>query len=157
LYDGHYAVITSVPAFLNRGYFCNICKKSYNNLHEHRCMVRCDACFRPVNCQPTQLMLCPTCNRVFKNNDCFNHHLKNRVTFKRNKKDKTKLTKNEVNMCYRIKRCSKCGKLLYRSSMVKKHRCGYSYCTICKEDVKKEGREIIITVYGGYIKIKCIL
>ncbi|XP_033127997.1 uncharacterized protein LOC117125577 isoform X2 [Anneissia japonica] len=35
-HNNHYDVITSMPAFLNRSYFCIECMKGYNNKLEHR-------------------------------------------------------------------------------------------------------------------------
>ena len=55
-------------------------------------------------------------------------------------------------MCERIKRCSTCGKFLYRISMARKHICGYSYCSICKRDVKKEGMRNFMSDYDYHIQ-----
>ena len=47
----HYNVITSMPAFLCKDYYCHTCKKGYN---------------------------CDKCNRTFFGQKCYEEHLKNR-------------------------------------------------------------------------------
>ena len=43
-YDEHYAVISSMKAFLNRSYFCSLCLVGYNNKDQHHCEGLCIQC-----------------------------------------------------------------------------------------------------------------
>ena len=42
----HYDVITSMPAFLSKGYYCHTCKKGYKCRDKHRCPLKCLSCFK---------------------------------------------------------------------------------------------------------------
>ena len=44
-HDNHFDIITSVSAFLGRGYWCLECKKGYNMKEKHRCSRVCKCCF----------------------------------------------------------------------------------------------------------------
>ena len=43
----HYDVITSMPAFLAKDYYCHTCKKGYTRRDKHKCPNKCLACFKP--------------------------------------------------------------------------------------------------------------
>ena len=45
LYENHFEIITSVSAFLGKGYWCLECKKGFNNKEDHRCNKICKCCF----------------------------------------------------------------------------------------------------------------
>src|SRR3569832_1438754 len=105
----------------------------------------------PVNCQPSCSKLCPNYNRVFKNNICFQQHLKSQTIFAQSKKHKTNPKKKEITMCERIKCCLACGKLLYRTSTIKSHHCRHVHFSICKKDVRKEGMKKLLIVYSNYM------
>ena len=42
----HYNVITSMPAFLGKDYYCHTCKKSYTQCNKHCCRLKCLSCFK---------------------------------------------------------------------------------------------------------------
>ena len=42
----HYDVITSMPGFLCKDYYCHTCKKTYEHRDKHRCPAKCIACFK---------------------------------------------------------------------------------------------------------------
>ena len=42
----HYDVITSMPAFLSKDYYCHTCKKGYTRRDKHKCPDKCLSCFR---------------------------------------------------------------------------------------------------------------
>jgi hypothetical protein len=41
-HDDHYDVITSMPAFLSKSYFCAKCKTGYDHVAKHKCNNHCD-------------------------------------------------------------------------------------------------------------------
>lgn len=50
LTEDHYNVITSMPVFYNRCYFCDYCKIGYNQVGDHLCTNMCNLCKR-LNCK----------------------------------------------------------------------------------------------------------
>ena len=46
----HFDVITSLPGFLNRSYFCHKCHKAYSNTADHLCKDQCNLC-RGFGCE----------------------------------------------------------------------------------------------------------
>lgn len=75
LHDNHYDLITSMPAFMERSYYCFICNKGYNNKY-HRCVSSCNACFSTCDSnQPYNWKYCNNCNRSFKGSKCFLLHV----------------------------------------------------------------------------------
>ncbi len=50
LHDNHYDVITTMPGFLARSYYCNTCKKGYNSRESHLCSNACRCCRFPDDC-----------------------------------------------------------------------------------------------------------
>ena len=117
----HYHAITSVPAFLNRGYFCRFCEKGYNqeSADNHNCRGQnCPACRRSKNrcrnfatfVQPTHP--CPQCNRVFYGPECL-------ATHRTGKKP----------VCTRFAKCQECCKVYARK---KGHACYTIRCVNCQ-------------------------
>lgn len=47
-HDQHYDIITSMPAFLNRSYFCHSCHKGYQHREQHRCNNICSSDTRTI-------------------------------------------------------------------------------------------------------------
>ena len=45
--NSHYNVIRSMPAYLDRGYYCNYCNISYSNNGQHICEYTCKTCQKP--------------------------------------------------------------------------------------------------------------
>ncbi len=45
-HDEHYDVITSMPAFLNKSYFCANCRIGYDHKEMHKCNNACHACYK---------------------------------------------------------------------------------------------------------------
>ncbi len=77
----HFDVITSMPAFLCKDYYCHTCKKAYAHRDRHRCPDKCVACFRyfpdgkKCNGNPVE---CDKCFRTFFGNSCLENHLEPR-------------------------------------------------------------------------------
>ena len=82
-YQGHYDGLTSIPALLNRSYYCRYCDQGYNtqDARHHNCEGQnCDACCRTNNSCPNfatwvkPSVYCPDCNGWFYGQDCFQAH-----------------------------------------------------------------------------------
>ena len=78
-YSGHYGVITSMPAFLGRSYFCLKCEKGYNaeDWFHHSCENKCKCCHHiacPNQGEVDSWILCAQCHRMFKGPECFENH-----------------------------------------------------------------------------------
>ena len=81
--DNHFHGVRSVPALLNRGYYCHECDRGFNteDAKNHNCSRQnCDKCRRkngkcvdfkerkPAN------VYCQECGQSFRGKDCFNAH-----------------------------------------------------------------------------------
>ena len=65
-HNKHFDVITSIPGFLNKSYFCNRCHKSYSNTTDHVCPAMCGSC-RAFGCVlEGDGIVCNECDRLFK-------------------------------------------------------------------------------------------
>ena len=73
LHDNHYDVITSMPGFLNKVYFCHVCRRSYTDKLKHLCPGMCKSC-RAYNCIVNDPLGCNECNRWFKSKACYDKH-----------------------------------------------------------------------------------
>ena len=73
LHNNHYDVITSMPAFLSRGYFCHMCRKPYNSAVDHLCDSMCKMC-RGLDCSFIDPRSCTDCKRMFKSQACYDRH-----------------------------------------------------------------------------------
>ncbi|CAC5364845.1 unnamed protein product [Mytilus coruscus] len=75
-HNEHYDVITSMPAFLNRSYYCNICQKGYQHKEEHKCNNICTSCHKIHEIENKEWIYCKDCNRYFQGDVCFQLHAK---------------------------------------------------------------------------------
>ena len=82
-YNGHYDGLTSIPALMNRSYYCRHCDRGYDReqARHHNCIAQnCSACCRlnktcpnfATRVKPT--VHCPDCNCMFYGQDCFQAH-----------------------------------------------------------------------------------
>ena len=116
LHDNHYDVITSMPGFLSRCYFCHTCRRTYDNKLAHLCPGMCKSC-RAYDCVVNDPMGCNECNRWFKSKACYDRH-KEQVGAGRS-------------VCQGIKKCKKCGKSMEVGKLSpKRHICGKK-CSTC--------------------------
>ena len=97
-HNKHFDVITKLPGFLRRSYFCERCHKSYSNTADHICTSMCNKC-RGFGCVlEGNGIACNECDRVFNNQACYDYH------------------KNEPmngggrTVCQTIRICEKCSK-----------------------------------------------
>ena len=73
-HNKHFDVITTLPGFLNRSYFCHRCHKSYSNTADHVCSTMCGSC-RAFGCVlEGDGIVCNECDRLFKSQSCYDHH-----------------------------------------------------------------------------------
>ena len=95
LHNGHYDVITTISGFLNRSYFCHICRRAYSKKFDHMCPDMSKLCAR-FDCIPGVTVKCKECDRTFKSQTCYNNH-KEPVGRARS-------------ICQTIRKCERCGK-----------------------------------------------
>lgn len=83
--EHHYYGLTSIPALLNRNYFCRVCEKVYHeeSEREHNCVGQnCTACRRGKKACPnfakwvTPELYCNRCHIRFYGPECFEAHLR---------------------------------------------------------------------------------
>ena len=97
-HNNHFDVITKLPGFLNRGYFCRRCHKAYNTTTDHICTNMCKKC-RGFECVlQGKGIPCNECKRVFNNQACFDRHKNEPI----NGGGRT--------VCQVIRKCDKCKK-----------------------------------------------
>ena len=117
-HNNHFDVITTLPGFLSRSYFCQRCHKAYDHTVDHLCPAMCSSC-RGFGCvYEAERIVCNECDRVFKNQACYDHH------------------KNEPidgggrTVCEVIRKCEKCGKVMDVRQIKNGHICGKK-CRTC--------------------------
>ena len=117
-HNNHFDVITSLPGFLNRHYFCHRCHKSYDKTTDHLCPTMCRSC-RHFGCvYEGNGIVCNECNRLFKNQSCYDHH-------------KEPMNGGGRSVCEVIRKCEKCGKAMdVRKVKNGGHICGKK-CPTC--------------------------
>ena len=123
-YNGHYDGLTSIPALMNRSYYCRHCDRGYNtqDAQHHNCQSQnCVACCRQNKTCPNfatwvkPTVHCPDCNCMFYGQDCFQAH-------------KTKGKKRgDESICDRWKKCPLCC-AEYQANPKKPHKCYHVTC-----------------------------
>ncbi len=125
LHNNHYDVITTMPGFLNRSYFCHRCRKSYNNTVNHLCNAMCKMC-RAFDCPFIEPRDCMDCGRMFKSQACYDRH-------------KEPLGKGQ-SVCQLVKKCTGCGDSVIIHNMPH-HICGKTKCRTCKELIANKDKD----------------
>ena len=117
-HNNHFDVITTLPGFLSRGYFCQRCHKAYDHTSDHICPIMCSSC-RGFGCVfEAKGIVCNECDRLFKNQVCYDRH------------------KNEPmngggrTVCEVIRKCDKCSKAMDVRKIKNGHVCGKK-CRTC--------------------------
>ena len=138
MHDGHFDVITSMPGFFDKNYFCLECEKGYSTedyIHHPCNSTKCNACYQ-MKCHDYDLLkhiekpelFCPGCNRHFYGQTCRDNHL--------NRKANGHIVgPDERNVCHTHKKCSVCLQLYTSSSLEHSKHCGLQYCYNCKKEV----------------------
>ena len=125
LHDNHFDVITKLPGFLNRSYFCHRCHKSYDHTVDHLCPTMCRSC-RGFGCVlEGDGIVCNGCDRLFKNQTCYDHH-------------KEPMDGGGRSVCEVIRKCQECGNVMdIRHMKDGGHVCG-TKCRTCGLVLKHE-------------------
>lgn len=151
--DEHYDYINSnmIAGFFARKYYCNICKKSYNNKdgHKKKCISMCKICSNSeCDCagytdkdfekltfpdkNETQVAgmwgNCKDCCRWFPSPTCMVNHKKFKVVNKGKENER-----NDPSICENVFKCDVCKKTYYDSTKFdrKTHKCGDYWCKNC--------------------------
>ena len=116
----HFDAITSLPAFLNRSYFCHACHKGYDVTTDHLCDGMCHSC-RGFGCVIQDGgMTCNECDRLFKNQVCYDRHKQEPI----NGGGRT--------VCEKIRKCPTCQQSMDVRKM-RAHECvDNKKCPTCK-------------------------
>ena len=126
-HNKHFDVITSIPGFLNRSYFCHRCHKSYSNTADHVCPTMCGSC-RAFGCiLEGDGIVCNECDRLFKNQLCYDHH-------------KEPINGGGRSVCEVVRKCEKCGKVMDVRKIKDGHICGKK-CRTCGVILNEEDTE----------------
>ena len=126
LHNNHFDVITTVPGFLGRVYFCFRCYKAYDHTTDHLCTNMCRAC-RGFGCEwENDGIVCRECKRLFKSQSCYDRH-------------KTEpINGGGRTVCQVIRVCEKCDKAMdIRKINPKGHICGRK-CRTCGVVITRE-------------------
>ena len=116
----HFDVITTLPGFLNRSYFCHRCHKAYDHTTDHMCNGMCRLC-RGFDCvYEDDGIMCNECDRLFKNQACYDRH-------------KQPINGGGRPLCNVIRKCPKCQKAMdVRHIKDGAHECVDKKCPTCK-------------------------
>ena len=119
----HFDVITSIPGFLNKSYFCHRCHKAYSITTDHICEGACRSC-GGFGCEyEGDGIACNECDRVFKNQACYDRH-------------KEPINGGGRTGCDVIRKCPKCEQAMHiRKIRDGGHKCGKE-CPACKTKLK---------------------
>ena len=117
-HNNHFDVITTLPGFLNKSYFCHRCHKSYDSTTDHVCPAMCGSC-RGFGCVfEGDGILCNECDRIFKSQSCYDRH-------------KGPINSGGRSVCEVVRKCEKCGKSMdVRKIKNGGHICGKK-CQTC--------------------------
>ncbi|CAC5375852.1 unnamed protein product [Mytilus coruscus] len=122
-HNEHYDVIRSMPAFLNRSYYCNICQKGYQHKEEHKCNNICTSCHKIHEVENKERIYCKDCNRYFQGDVCFQLHAKK--------------TSQGRSTCTSYYRCKECGQSINRKMHKKEHQCGEDDLVQCEQGYER--------------------
>ena len=129
-YQEHCSLITDITQFLNRSYYCEVCKRGFNCKKRggHRCKAaQCKLCRKP-KCKNTGMkrayprIQCDKCDDSFNSKECYKTHI---------------ITKD----CEKFKVCKVCLCLVRRTEMaddLSHPHCGERFCNKCQKFVSKE-------------------
>ena len=119
----HFDVITSLPGFLNKSYFCHRCHKAYSNTTDHICDGACRSC-GGFGCEYEEHgIVCNECDRVFKNQVCYDRH-------------KEPINGGGRIWCDVIRKCPKCEQAMNINKIRDGGHICVNECKVCKTELK---------------------
>ena len=119
----HFDVITKLPGFLNRNYFCHVCHKSFDHTTDHLRKGMCRSCLGFGCVIQGNGMTCNECDRLFKNQACYDRHKHQPI----NGGGRT--------VCQVIRKCPKCKQSMDVRKIGKPHQCvDNKKCPTCKKE-----------------------
>ena len=118
-HNNHFDVITKLPGFLSKVYFCPRCHKGYNTTTDHICSAMCRSC-RGFGCVlEGEGIVCNECTRLFKSQACYDHHKNDPIDG------------GGRTVCEAVRECEKCGNAMdVRKIRDGGHICGKK-CRTC--------------------------
>ena len=144
--DNHFDLINTnmIAGFFARKYYCNICKKSYENKDSHKknCIQNCKICkgkepdcdcvgytseqFKNIGWK--NWFKCDDCGRNFPSQKCYNSHKKSELITKGKNKGEYK-----TSICNSMYKCGVCKDTFYDLEKFPKneHKCGDYWCKNC--------------------------
>ena len=126
-HNKHFNVITTIPGFLSRKYFCHRCHKMYDHTADHVCGAMCGSC-RAFGCVlEGDGIVCNECDRLFKNQACYDHH-------------KEPMDGGGRSVCQVVRKCEKCWKAMDVRKIKNGHICGKK-CRTCGVILNQEDEE----------------
>ena len=116
----HFDAVRSLPAFLNRAYFCHTCHKAYDHTTDHLCVGMCHMC-RGVGCvYEDNGITCNECDRLFKNQACYDRHKQQPIDG------------GGRTVCETIRKCQRCKQSMDVRKINSGHQCVDKKCPTCK-------------------------
>ena len=90
-HNNHYSIVTTLPGFFGRSFYCVICKRGYNNKRQHAkcgrklvyitkgsCLIKynfsCPCCYEKGRCDFDDWIRCGDCNKSFFSDRCYDNH-----------------------------------------------------------------------------------
>lgn len=119
-HNTHFDVIkpNKLPAFFGYNFYCNVCKKYYNDIRYHPCRNFCHVC-KKKTCTPTTTAIqCQKCNKVCRSQKCLEEHQKVNV-------------KSGFSNCDQSFRCTECNSIVDAKRKTV-HVCNEFKCWNCK-------------------------
>ena len=139
LHDGHFSVITTMPGFVRRSYWCDRCNRGRNST-THQCLADyCTHCKQNTGCKQTgPLIRCNDCDRDFLSEECYeNHRRKSPLRTGKARKARGKQEEDSArSVCELVRFCTVCRALingLDQDQLRFGHRCGKRWCRNCRE------------------------
>lgn len=100
-HNNHYDMITTMPGFLNRSYYCQKCQKGYSNKEKNICNNPCYPCHQCHEDETEYWQYFSTCIRQFKNTKCF--------------QKRAEVTSQGNSTCQTYYRCTQCSTTVNRN------------------------------------------
>ena len=141
VHQAHAALVLKMPTFLDSNNYCASCCEAYSTDSRHRCQYRCEACLHPGGpCKrdPGNYIECCECNRWFRGQSCFSHHITTPPA--------THSGIPQKSLCEKKRICLECRGVI--TSQEEHHCVGEHQCTRCRTWYSNDNNE----PHGCYAK-----